>query len=378
MAGRSLLLFYVDASLYESSVIDSQNIMLQMISGDRYRYTIFALGIMPYITASLIVWLVMALAGSEARSRISPQKTKKITLIVLILLSIVLAVSRAGELIFRTSIFDETILRAIAVIEMVLGALIIYKMADVNKEYGIAGQTPLILVNILDGLVRTLQKYTIEELFIPLILCGIYMIIILIMENIILRISVQRVSIHNMYADKSYIGFKLNPIGVMPIMFSTAIFTLLQLIVKGLIKLFSDSTMLTEISDKLNFSDHLGVVVYLSIVFLLTLIFSFVMLSPGELADQLQKGGDSIVGVYAGKKTKRYLRGYLFVISVVSGGVLSLLMGISLNISLSGDTNSELALFPSTAMILTGLACTLYQEIKTYWRFDSYKSFIGD
>lgn len=376
MVGRSFLLFYVDASIYESATIDSQNIMLQMISGDRYRYTIFALGIMPYITASLIVWLVMALLGSEVRSRISPQKTKKITVFVLLLLAIALAVSRANELIFRESDIDDNILKGIAIIEMVVGAFIIYKMAEINKEHGIAGQTPLILVNILDGLIKTLQKHTMAELSIPFILCVIYMGIILIMENIILRIPVQRVSIHNIYADKNYIGFKLNPIGVMPVMFSTAFFMVPQLIIKFLVYLFEDNIILTEIGEQLEFNTELGVAAYLCIVFLLTVIFSFIMLSPGEMAEQLQKGGDSIVGVYAGKKTKWYLRRKLLVLSTISGGMLSLLMGISLSISLRGKMASDLAMLPSTAMILVGLACTLYQEVKTYWRFDSYKSFI--
>ena len=376
MVGRSFLLFYVDGSIYESATIDSQNIMLQMISGDRYRYTIFALGIMPYIMASLIVWLVMALLGSEVRSRISPQKTKKITVFVLLLLAIALAISRANELIFRESDIDDYILKGIAIIEMVVGAFIIYKMAEINKEHGIAGQTPLILVNILDGLIKTLQKHTMEELNIPFILCVIYMGIILIMENIILRIPVQRVSIHNIYADKNYIGFKLNPIGVMPVMFSTAFFMVPQLIIKFLVYLFEDNIILTEIGEQLEFTTELGVATYLCIVFLLTVIFSFIMLSPGEMAEQLQKGGDSIVGVYAGKKTKWYLRRKLLVLSTISGGMLSLLMGISLSISLRGKMASDLAMLPSTAMILVGLACTLFQEVKTYWRFDSYKSFI--
>lgn len=376
MGGRSVLLFYVDSLLYESTVIDSQNIMMQMISGDRYQYTVFALGIMPYITSSLLVSLVMALVGSEVRSRISPQRTKRLTLFVLVLLSIALAVSRASDLIFRESILDEDILRGIAVVEMVVGALVVYKLADVNKEYGIAGQTPLFLVNILDGIIRTFQKHTIEELRIPLVLCGIYMMVIMVMENIIIRIPVQRVSIHNTYADKSYIGFKLNPIGVMPVMFSTAIFTLLQLIVGFLAKLFGDSTVLANNQNQLNFSSSLGVNTYLCIVLLFTVIFSFVMLSPGEMAEQLQKSGDSIVGVYAGKKTKWYLRRKLLILSMISGLTLSLLMGISLRISLRGEIASDLALLPATAMILTGLVYTIYQEIKTYWRFDSYRSFM--
>ena len=108
----------------------------------------------------------------------------------------------------------------------------------------------------------------------------------------------------------------------------------------------------------------------------MNIIFSFIMLSPGEMAEQLQKGGDSIVGVYAGKRTKRYLRRKLLILSVFSGFVLCFLMGIPLNMSLRGEIPSDLALMPATAMILIGIICPLYQEVKAYGKFDSYSFFI--
>lgn len=60
MVGRSLLLYHIDPAAYELAELDTQNIMISMISGDRYQYTLFALGIMPYITATLLIWIFMA------------------------------------------------------------------------------------------------------------------------------------------------------------------------------------------------------------------------------------------------------------------------------------------------------------------------------
>ena len=100
------------------------------------------------------------------------------------------------------------------------------------------------------------------------------------------------------------------------------------------------------------------------------------MLAPGDMAEQLQKSGDSIVGIYAGKKTKKYLRRKLLLLAFFSGCVLCLLMGTSLRLSLMGKISPELALFPSTSTILTGLLCPLYREVKAYRKFDSYSFFI--
>ena len=375
MVGRSLLLYNVDPAAYELEELNSENIIVSMVSGDRHRYTLFALGIMPY-TSTLIMWIFMAVRGAEFRARSSPRKTQRLTLIVMIVISALFALSRAEELIFKESNLDTGLLKGIAVLEMIIGAVIIHKMAKMNQDHGIGSQMPIILVNILDNLFFTLFRFTWQELSNSLILCLIMAIVILFMESVLIRIPVQRVSIHNTYADKSYIAFKLDPIGVMPVMFAVSFFMLPQLLLRFLMFLYKDNTTLLQISGKLNLTNSIGVVIYLGIIFALNLIFSFIMLAPKDMAEQLQKGGDSIVGIYAGKKTKKYLRKKLWVLCVISGSILCLLMGISLFLSLREEISSELALLPATAMILTSLMCALYREVKTYWRFDSYSFFI--
>lgn len=376
MAGRSLLLYNVDSAAYQLEELNSQNIMISMISGDRYQYTLFALGVMPYIMASLIMWIFMAVLGTEFRNRFSPRKTQRLTWILMLSLSIAMAVSRVDNLVFKASNLTTDTLKAIAVLEMTAGALMIYKMTEWNREHGIGDRMPIILVNILDNLVSTIQKFTWEELSRPLLLCLIMAAVMLVMENKLLRLPVQRVSIHNEYADKSYIAFKPNPIGVMPVMFAITFFMLPRLIVGFFLSLYENNTTLQSIYERLDLTDIIGASVYLGIIFMLDVGFSFIMLMPGEMAEQLQRGGDSIVGIYAGRKTKRYLRRTVLRLSVFSGCILCLMMGTSLGLSLKGEIPSELAMLPATAMILTGILCSLYREVKTYRKFDSYSFFI--
>lgn len=376
MLGRSLLLYNVNPASYQLEELNSQNIMVSMISGDRYRYTLFALGIMPYITANLIIWIFMAIKGREYKARISPNKMGQFTLVLMIMIAVTSAISQADELIFKESNLDLEILKIIAILEMVIGAVIIYKMAKSNQEHGIGNQTPIILVNILDNLVSTIQKFTWDELYPALILCFIMAVVMFVMENILIRIPVQRVSIHNIYADRSYIAFKLNPIGVMPVMFAVSFFMIPQLVIRLFLFFYEDNNTLRHIYEKFNLTNITGVVMYLGIIFTLNILFSFIMLTPGEMAEQLQRGGDSIVGIYAGKRTKKYLRKKLLILCIFSNSVLCSMMGISLGRSLKGEIPSELALLPATAMILTSLACTLYREVKIYWKFDSYSFFI--
>ena len=376
MAGRSLLLYKVNSAAYQSEELDSQNIMVSMVSGDMHQYTLFALGIMPYIMASLFMWIYMAVRGNEYKTRVSPQKTERLTMAAMIVIAFAFAVSRAEGLVFKESSLDPEILKAIAVLEMTIGAIIIHKMANWNKKYGIGAQMPIILVNILDNFISTIQKFSWEELYKPFFLCLMMAVAALVMENVIIRIRVQRVSIHNEYADKSYIAFKFDPIGMMPVMFAVTFFMLTQLILGFLLFLDKDNAALQYLYERLNLTDVIGVTVYLGIIFLLNLLFSFIMLSPGEMAGQLQKGGDSIVDIYAGRKTKKYLRKKVLLLSVSSGVVMCLMMGMSLFLSLRGEVSPQLAMFPTNGLFLTGMSCNLYREVKTYWKFDSYSFFI--
>ena len=376
MAGRNLLLYNVDSAAYQLEELSSQNIVNSMISGDRYQYTLFALGIMPYITANLIIWVWTALQGDEARARSSPRRTQRLTFAVMLLLAASFAVSRAEGLIFKESALPLDALRVIVAAEMIVGAVIVYTMATWNRKHGIGAQMPIILVNILDNLVSTIRKYTWEELSRPLALCSVMAVVILIMEILIIRIPVQRVSIHNEYADKSFIAFKPNPIGVMPVMFAASFFMLPQLLIRLFLRLDESNRTLQGINGRMNLNDGMGVAVYLGIIAVLNILFSFIMLMPGEMAKQLQRGGDSVVGIYAGKKTKRYLRMKLLKLCIFSSCILCLMMGISLGLSLLGEISPDLALFPATGSILAGIGCPLYREVRSYRRFDSYSFFI--
>lgn len=376
MAGRNVLLYNVNSAAYQLEELSSQNIVNSMISGDRYQYTLFALGIMPYITANLIMWVLMAFQGDEAKARSSPRRTKRLSFAVMLILAGSFAISRAEGLIFKESDLPLDVLRAIAVAEMIVGAVIVYKMATLNSEHGIGTQMPIILVNIMDNLISTVRKYTWEELSQPLVLCSVVAVVILIMEIRIVRIPVQRVSIHNEYADKSCIAFKPNPIGVMPVMFAASFFMLPQLLIRLLLLMDENNRTLQYISGRLSLNDRVGAAVYLGIIAALNILFSFIMLMPGEMAKQLQKGGDSIVGIYAGKKTKWYLRRKLLKLCIFSSCILCLMMGISLGLSLMGEISPDLALFPATGSILAGIGCPLYREVRAYRKFDSYTFFI--
>jgi preprotein translocase subunit SecY len=263
-----------------------------------------------------------------------------------------------------------------AMTEMIAGAFLILWLSERNKRFGIGGQTALILVNILDGLMSTLQGHTIRELAVPLAVSFGIMILVIFMENTEKRIPVQRISIHNIYADKNYVAIKMNPIGVMPVMFTSAFFMVPQLLIKLFEMLLPDNPIVIYFSENMVLTKPMGIITYIVILYILTIGFSMVFINPAEMTEQFLKSGDSILNLHSGRDTKRYLTRQILIISLISATVMSGCIAVPMYLQMKEIIDSSLAMLPTSVMILTGIWSNLYQEIAAVRDYDAYVNFI--
>lgn len=378
LIGRNIVLYGVDVSSIQGHQTSTQDFVISMLSGDRYMSSFFALGITPYITASMLLLLIFVFFPNDVKKRISQQKMEMITMIIAGILSLIYACVRSSELKYvkDNPYFDSFGLQLITIISLTIGAFIIIGLMKLNKEHGIGQQLPIILFNIIDGLYTTISGNITSIHYDLILICLEVFVITIIMECVEVKIPIQRVSIDNIYADKSYIAFKLNPIGVMPVMFSTSIFLLIKYIIYFLGEVFPNVESLVWLNAHMNMNEVTGVWIYLFIILLFTILFSFIMLSPDDLARNLQRAGDSIVNVYAGKVTLRYFRLVIFILSLLSGFVMACCMGISFFLAIDTNLNQQVAMLPSSLMMLVSIFSNLLNEINGYRKFDSYRFFL--
>ncbi len=376
LIGKSLPLYMIDYSAYIHKVIDAESLLLQTIQGDLYQCSLFALGISPYMISSMLVQVISALRKSEHRSKISPKKTNKLVLGLTLTIAIIQAILKVNELLFRVEGAMLLHAKIISVVEMVAGAMIIMWLCSRNKRYGIGGQSALIFVNIIDGIRVTLERHEIQQLIIPLAISLVVMVVVIVMENSEMRIPVQRISIHNIYADKNYLAIKLNPIGVMPAMFSTAFFMLPQMLIKGLLWIFPANLQLLWWNENFSLAKPVGICIYIVILYVLTIGFSRIFVSPKEITEQYLKSGDSFLNIHAGKDTRKYLSRVITAIGLLSATVMSLCLGIPLYLQLTGGLQNTLATLPSSIMMLTGIWCNLYREVLSIKDLEAYEPFI--
>lgn len=374
--GKSIPLCGIDVDMYLHRTAAAEDLLLQTLSGDLYRCSLFALGISPYITASVLVQIMHSIQSTDLRTRHSPKKITRDTLLLTLLFSLLQSVSRVRDLSFRVGDGRElAMVQCIAVMEMTAGAFFILWLSERNKKYGIGGQTVLIFINILDGIRAVVCSSPVQKLTVSILISLVVMEIVLIMENTEMRIPLLRISVHNLYADKNYLAIKLNPIGVMPVMFSTAMFMLPQLLVRALRWTFPQNRSLLWLQENLLLSKPMGIMVYIVILYGLTIAFSMIFMNPKEMTESFLKSGDSIEGIHAGRATGRYLSRVIVGISVFSATVMGVCLGIPLVLQMSGGMDRTVFALPSSVMMLTGLFCNLQREVAALRDLASYRSF---
>lgn len=376
MIGRSLPLYGIDFGYYSSGNNATDELLLQTISGDIYQCSVLALGISPYMISSIIVQIVSSFFNAEKRSKISPTKTARVSIVITLAIAMLQAFFRVRELEFAVATDMLMLARIIAFIEMVTGAVLIMWLLSRCKRFGLGGQSVLVLVNVIDSMRTMLLSYDMDKLMMPLFIALCVMVITVIMENSEKRIPVQRISIHNIYADKNYMAIKMNPIGVMPAMFSTAFFMLPQLVLSLLNILFPDNTDIIWCIDNMSLTKPLGIVTYIIILYILSIGFSRVFINPSNITEQYLKSGDSIVNLHAGKETKNYLSRTINRISFLSATLMTICLIIPIILNVYGYIDAGLVMFPSMSMMLTGLWCNLYREFKAIRDLEAYKPFI--
>lgn len=362
----------IDMSAYDNLGLDLGAVLSLAVNGSSKQCYVMSLGISPYITASLVISILFAMRSKEARARTSPKAMNYWITALTFIVTLVQSVFYALNLKY----VDRNVMSVLlAILELMAGASIAQYLLMKNKKYGVGGFAPIILVNMTETLIGTLMKSSVDALKIPLGISFVMVIIMIFMEMHEKKIPLQRVSVHNVHADKNYLAIKYNPVGFMALMFGSAIFMIPQLIV-ALIHHYHKSEIINFLFKNLNMSTAFGMRVYVVMMFLFTVLLSLLFVNPKDLSDDLLQGGDCIENIPAGKPTRRYIRKWVLFFSCLSGLIMCGCLSLCMYLQYKGIVDATVAMLPTTFMMLSGFVCSIYLEIRAYRDFDSYKPFI--
>jgi len=306
--------------------------MFDMLSGGALgRMTIFALNIMPYISASIIIQLLTAVSPrlealkkeGEAGRKVLNQYTRYGTVLLAAVQAYGIAVGLEG---FRGSagsaVMDPGVFfRLTAVVTLVGGTVFLMWLGEQITARGIGNGISLIIfsgivANLPHALAGTLELGRTGALSTAFILFLIVMVIaviafIVFMERAQRRILVQypkrQVGNRMFGGDSSHLPLKLNTSGVIPPIFASSLL-LLPATVAGFSGQSTDRpAWLTWLSNNLAHGQPLYMSLYVALIAFFAFFYTAIVFNPAETADNLKKYGGFIPGIRPGKNTADYL-----------------------------------------------------------------------
>jgi preprotein translocase subunit SecY len=399
-----LLVFRIGSNIPVPSI--NRDYLAQMFSGDTglmdlfdlfsggafSNFTIFALGVTPYITASIIIQLLtIAFPYFERLSKEGNEGRKKMVTITRYL-TVVLALIQAVGLtigLFRRAIVNQNAFTTIVIV-MVLtaGTAFLMWLGEQINEFGVGnGMSLLIFAGIISripSMVRGIAVQAQEGVVSVVAIIAFIIIAVLVtmgiieMQQGIRKIPVQyakRATGRKMYGGQStHIPMKVNQAGVIPIIFSLSI---LQFPLT--ISYFAPESKFADfISKYLSTTGNPGVWVYAVLNIVLTLAFTYfytaITFKPDEVSENLRQNGGFVPGIRPGEATENYLRRIMNRLCLVGGIFLAAVATIPTIISVFTPFN--IAFGGTSLLIAVGVALDTMQQIENQLLMRNYQGFL--
>ncbi|MFG2439941.1 preprotein translocase subunit SecY [Streptomyces sp. NPDC048508] len=377
--------------------------LINMFSGGALlQITIFALGIMPYITASIILQLLTVVIprlealkkeGSAGTAKIT-QYTRYLTVALAILQGTgLVATARSGALfsgcpVGNQIVPNQSIFTTITmVITMTAGTCVVMWLGELITDRGIGnGMSILMFISIAATFPSALWTVKIQGKladgwieFGTVILVGLFMVgLVVFVEQAQRRIPVQyakRMIGRRSYGGTStYIPLKVNQAGVIPVIFASSL-----LYIPSLIAQFSkgNSGWKTWITNNLTKGDH---PIYIAMYFLLIVFFAFfyvaISFNPEEVADNMKKYGGFIPGIRAGRPTAEYLS---YVLNRITwpGSLYLGLIALVPTVALVGfGANQNFPFGGTSILIIVGVGLETVKQIESQLQQRNYEGFL--
>lgn len=366
-------------------------------------FSIVALGVTPYITASIVVQLLQmdiipALKEWGEQGEEGKQKLNTLTKYLAIglgfvqALTIVLGVSVSqNDLFFGVGTPKGAMTYIYLAIVMTAGTAFVLWLADLITAKGVGNGTSLMIVvgivasypDMIDALVSEYLLADDAGIGQVFIFIGVILLMILIIIGVVFMENAQR-KIPIQYSNRSTaatfrgrndsnIPIKLNTASVIPVIFASTLMSIPTTIAGFLSSTSSAKDVLDAI---FNTSRPIGFTVYIILIVLFTFFYSFLQMSPEKMADDLQKQSANIPGIRPGEETKSYISRVLFKVNVIGATYLAVLAALPIIMSKIFDLPTSVQVGGTGLIIVVGIAIETVKQIKTAAEEKQYRGFM--
>lgn len=359
------------------------------VGGALSKATVFALGIMPYISASIFFQIMGAVFPTIERLQKDEEGRKKITQWTRYL-TIGLAAAQA----YGITLFLESLQGAVphpglgfriaTAFTMTVGGVFIMWLGEQITERGIGnGMSLLIFFSIIEqalpATLRTIESLKVGALTFPALLLLLVVMVLVVWFTVAITVAARRIPIQIprkvmgrgriREGQKSFIPLRINSAGVMPIVFAQSI-----IIVPGTMVQFSSIGFLRDLSELFQPTSWVYYVAYTALIVFFTFFYTAIIFNPVDLSENLKKQGGFIPGVKPGSRTAEYIDHVLSRITLP--GSLFLATIAILPIVLLDRFGVPFSFGGTGLLIVVGVALDTVQQMQQHMILRQYDGFM--
>ncbi len=402
--GAHITLPGIDASiLAEANKNMSSNNLFGLydlfVGGAFQKAAVFSLGIMPYISASIIIQLLGAVfpyfqklqkEGEEGRKKIN-QLTRLGTIPVAALqawgISVQLGTRKAGELHIISPEVSTFMFTISTVIFLTAGTILLMWMGEQITERGIGnGISLIIFIGIIDRFPYSIfdEYRIISEGVRNILIEAVYIAAFVFIIAGVIAVTVATRKIPVQYAKRvvgrkvfggvtQYIPLKVNQAGVMPLIFAQSI----MFIPSTVLSFFPNSDFMQNVARYFDYQSWFYSFVYALLIVFFTYFYTAIAFNPKDVADNMKKQGGFIPGVRPGKPTSDFIDNILTKITLPGSIFLALIAIIPSLLTKLGVTQGLAQFFGGTSLlIVVGVALDTLQQIESHLLMRHYDGFM--
>ena len=353
--------------------------------GAMENFSIFALGVMPYITASIIMQLLqmdiipyfteLSKQGQTGRNKIN-----QITRVLGIVLAFVQGYMFSFAFIQNGSVTDYI---EVSLVLTAGTSLLLWIGDEITKKglgngtsmiimAGILASTPYMFTQAYSGLV------TVDAGAMGVVKFALFIILYLaiVLGVLFVQLAERRIPIQyanktdNVFSNKqTYIPFKLNSAGVVPVIFASALISAPALIAQ----FTKNEEFMMFVNRWLSLTSITGFLLFIIFIVAFSFFYTFIVIKPKDMAENLQKSGGYIPGIRPGEETIKYVSKVLIRLTVVGSVFLAFIAGLPYIFGMISDLPSTVSIGGTGLLIVIGVILEIYKQLESSLISRSYK-----
>ena len=393
----------VDASRLQSiSDLPFLN-MLDLVSGSAMqRFSIFSMGVSPYITASIIIQLMQmdivpkfvewSKQGEVGRRKLN-QATRYLTLVLGFVQS--LALTAGFNMWTEYGFVPNPNAQTFILIGIILttGTMVVTWLGEQITEKGIGNGVSMIIFAGIISRVPVDIKGLIEDYFIDIESSriwqsAIFMVVLVIAVLLIVtfvtffqqaerKLPIQYTKRVVGAPTSSYLPLKVNAAGVIPVIFASSMITTPNAIIQAFGGSLGGKPWFETIQTLFNYNTVPGAILYTTLIVAFTFFYAFVQVNPEKLAENLQKQGSYIPSVRPGKGTEDYVSGVLMRLSTVGALYLGLVAILPIIAQMLWNLPESIGLGGTSLLIVVGVALETAKQLEGLMLKRQYTGFMN-